>query len=71
MRIPATHRHIHYCDVGSLRIDPSYFALSTAICYVYANRFLEVDEDEIEQATIFSEHVGMGFSAFLVGFTPN
>lgn len=70
MRILTVDRDIHFSYVDTHQTDLSYFGLSTAVCYVYANRFLEVDEDEIEQATIFSEHVGMGFAAFLVSYRP-
>lgn len=49
----------------------SYFIISSLICVVYATKYLETDEDEIEQATVVSESFGLGFGCFMVSILLN
>lgn len=44
----------------------SYLILSSAVCYVYLFRYIQVDEDVVHAGEVIKEHFGPGFFSFLL-----
>mmetsp|Transcript_39864 Transcript_39864/g.46413 ORF Transcript_39864/g.46413 Transcript_39864/m.46413 type:complete len:118 (-) Transcript_39864:119-472(-) len=46
-----------------------FLGINIAFVHIYANKYIQIDEDKIEQQDLYTESLGLSFAVFLITWT--